>query len=216
MDSAAAMVDSIENPAQVQVSPLQVNKKTTVIHDNSNGKMREAGVLDMPFEENWWEFRQQDIQPERRGYHSSFVYDNRLFVYGGKDIQIGYMDNIWAIDLKDIREFVRGQTEYSPNPQWEPIKISGNVKPPALSNHSSVVYKSKMYLFGGSSKECENVDMFTLDLQLYKWQIVKAKADNDLHENFPRTRDEHSCVLYNDSMVVFGGFSFGQRTNDVY
>ena len=115
MDSAAAMVDSVENPAHMSVSPLHVGKKAT-IQDASAGRMRETGVLDMPFEENWWEFRQQDIQPERRGYHSSFVYDNRLFVYGGKDIQIGYMDNIWAIDLRDIREFHRGQTEYSPNP----------------------------------------------------------------------------------------------------
>ena len=58
--------------------------------------------------------------------------------------------------------------------------------------------------------------MYTLDLQLFKWAIVKAKAENDHPENLPETRDEHSCVLYKDSMCVFGGFLFGQRTNDVY
>lgn len=128
------------------------------------------------------------------------------------------MDNLWCIDLRELREFVPGQSEYSPNPQWELIKINGNVRPPALSNHSSVVYKNKMYLFGGSSMECENVDMYTLDLSssLFKWSIVKTKAEGDQDDNFPKTRDEHSCVLYDNSMIVFGGFTFGQRTNDIF
>lgn len=30
------------------------------------------------------------------------------------------------------------------------------------------------------------------------------------------TRDEHSCVLLGNSMIVFGGFAYGQRTNDIY
>ena len=100
--TAGAVVDSVENPGQMSLTPLQMNKKGT---DLSASKIRE-GVLDMPFEVNWWEFRAQDLQPERRGYHSSFVYDNKLFVYGGRDIQMGYKDNIWFIDLKDQREFI--------------------------------------------------------------------------------------------------------------
>lgn len=75
-----------------------------------------SGGLEMPFEENWWEFRQQDIQPERRGYHSTFVYGTKLFVYGGKDIQKGYMDNLWCIDLSNLQEFIPEESEYSPNP----------------------------------------------------------------------------------------------------
>lgn len=214
MDTTGAVADSnVENPGQMSLTPLQVNKRANEL---SGARTKEAAMLDTPFEPNWWEFRQQDIQPERRGYHSSFVYDNKLFVYGGKDIQIGYMDNIWCIDLRDLVEFVPGSSEYQPNPQWEKITINGNVKPPALSNHSSVVHKNKMYLFGGSSKDSENVEMYTLDLQLFRWAPVKPKAENDQPENMPQTRDEHSCVLYGDSMIIFGGFSFGQRTNDVY
>ena len=51
--TAGAVVDSIENPGQMQLTPLQMNKKGT---DLSASKTRE-GVLDMPFESNWWEFR---------------------------------------------------------------------------------------------------------------------------------------------------------------
>lgn len=145
--------------------------------------------------------------------YSSFLF--RLYVYGGKDIQIGYYDNLWCIDLRDLQEFLPGQSEYQINPQWECMKVTGS-KPPALSNHSSVVYKTRMYLFGGSSKESENVDMYTLDLQLHKWSKLAVKPEDDLEENLPKTRDEHSCVLLGNYMIVFGGFTFGQRTNDIF
>lgn len=71
MDSAA--VDTVDNPGQMSLTPLQMNKKGTEM----SGPRPAEGALDMPFEPNWWEFRQQDVQPERRGYHSSFVYDSK-------------------------------------------------------------------------------------------------------------------------------------------
>ena len=79
-----------------------------------------------------------------------------------------------------------------------------------------MVFKNKMYLFGGSSRECENAEMFTLDLKLFKWAIVKVKADKDEPINLPKTRDEHSCVMNGNSMIVFGGFTFGQRSNEIF
>jgi len=78
----------------------------------SSGARVKEGYGDVPFEKNWWEFRQQDIQPERRGYHSTFTYQNKLFVYGGKDIQIGYLDNLWCIDLTELQSFETGTSEY--------------------------------------------------------------------------------------------------------
>lgn len=30
------------------------------------------------------------------------------------------------------------------------------------------------------------------------------------------TRDEHSTILVGDNMVVFGGFAFGQRSNEIF
>ena len=58
--------------------------------------------------------------------------------------------------------------------------------------------------------------MYTLDLNLFKWATVKVKAENDDPTNLPRTRDEHSCVLNGNSMIIFGGFTFGQRTNEIF
>lgn len=66
-----------------------------------------------------------------------------------------------------------------------------------------------MYLFGGSTKEQENLNLFSLDLHKYQWTILKPKALNGADENFPKTRDEHTALILDDSMIIFGGFAFG-------
>ena len=63
-----------------------------------------------------------------------------------------------------------------------------------------------MYLFGGSGYQ-DNLNLYKLDLNKYVWTTVNPKAANNEKSNFPVTRDEHSSVLYHDSMVVFGGFA---------
>lgn len=73
-----------------------------------------------------------------------------------------------------------------------------------------------MYLFGGSSGVVENKDLFSLDLNSHKWKIEKQLPmdNNDYH--LPKTRDEHTAVLHGASMVIFGGFSYGDRTNELF
>jgi hypothetical protein len=34
---------------------------------------------------NWYEVRPVGNQPERRGFHTSFVFENKMFMFGGRD-----------------------------------------------------------------------------------------------------------------------------------
>ena len=54
---------------------------------------------DLIANENWYEIRTQSQIPERRSYHSTFVYDNKMYVMGGLDIQNGSMSTLWELDL---------------------------------------------------------------------------------------------------------------------
>lgn len=74
-----------------------------------------------------------------------------------------------------------------------------------------MVVDDKMFLFGGSNLEAENTKFFNLDLVTFKWELIKSRGD------LPLTRDEHTAVInYNDnSMVIFGGFADGRRTDEV-
>jgi hypothetical protein len=73
-----------------------------------------------------------------------------------------------------------------------------------------------MYLFGGSGGALDNTTFYKLDLNKYVWTVVKPKAHENDKNHFPNTRDEHSCCLYNDSMVIFGGFHEGERQNEIF
>jgi len=49
--------------------------------------------------DNWSEVRLSKANPERRSYHSSFVYDKKMFILGGLDIREGSMESLWSLDL---------------------------------------------------------------------------------------------------------------------
>lgn len=44
-----------------------------------------------------------------------------------------------------------------------------------------------------------------------KWEIVNARGE------IPSSREDHSAVIYEGSMVIFGGFTInGERSNEIY
>lgn len=68
------------------------------------------------------------------------------------------------MDVSTAENFIPGESEYDKNPEWELIKTHGQQKPAAMCHHTSVAFKGKMYLFGGSTRDTENLDLFSLDL----------------------------------------------------
>lgn len=70
-----------------------------------------------------------------------------------------------------------------------------------------------MYLYGGSKGNCEpNDKVFSLDMRALplKWDIIEQMGD------VPKTRDEHTANIFENSMVIFGGFVSGVRTNEIF
>jgi N-acetylneuraminic acid mutarotase len=78
-----------------------------------------------------------------------------------------------------------------------------------------------MFLFGGNNYNKTVVDysvnnevgylpLYSLNMKTFSWNQVKTRGD------IVKPRDEHTAVLdeANSSMVIFGGFEEGERTND--
>lgn len=81
-----------------------------------------------------------------------------------------------------------------------------------------------MFLFGGnnygrsihvSDPHSENADksytpLFALNMKTFAWYQVKTRGDN------VKPRDEHTAIIDegSNSLVVFGGFEDGERTNE--
>ena len=164
----------------------------------------------------------------------------RLYLFGGKDISANqpnktFLDSVWKIDCGQLLEFVPGETEYQINPVWERADCTGISRPKPVANHTCCVYEpqSKMYLYGGIVKETREGggsigEMYSLELNNHQWQLVKAKPANGNRKNVPGARDEHTAVVHEDTMYIFGGFTGGEgglatkggqtvkRSNDLY
>ena len=56
------------------------------------------------FVRNWVELRLLGQQPDRRSYHSSFVFDKKLFVFGGLDIREGSLNSLFELNLQCLGE----------------------------------------------------------------------------------------------------------------
>jgi N-acetylneuraminic acid mutarotase len=172
---------------------------------------------------SWSEVRVQGKCPERRAYHSSFIHNKRLYIYGGYDIKEGTLDSLYTIEIGKISEMDRHTAEdqdhsYSQQQsrsspaEWKRVETLGVQKPGALSHHSSVVVGDRMYLYGGSgprSKQSEQEPpaLWALDLKTFRWEVVNGRGE------MPAGRDDHSAVVHEHTMVVFGGFVDGERTN---
>ena len=48
---------------------------------------------------NWYEIRSLSTNPERRAYHTSFVAENKIYVFGGEDSHEGIRASMHSIDL---------------------------------------------------------------------------------------------------------------------
>ncbi len=53
---------------------------------------------------NWYELRFPVIGPDRRGYHSTFIHNKRVFIFGGHDIREGSKDSLWMLDLRKLKD----------------------------------------------------------------------------------------------------------------
>lgn len=159
---------------------------------------------DFDYEEaykSWQEYRVTGKTPRRRGYHASFIYENYLYVHGGHDIREGTLEKMYRINLNP-----KGNDN-----EWELIQQRGVEKPGCIGYHTITLHESTAYLFGGSNLGIDNEKMYALDVPRNEWKVIHPNPG----EVCP-FRDEHSAVLWGDSIVIFAGNVDGVKQNDTW
>ena len=108
--------------------------------------------------ENWTELRLLGKQPARRSYHSSFIFDKKLYVFGGLDIREGSQNTLYELNLSCVNEVATEDDEHYDDKlvskhKWREVQTGGNEahKPGNVAYHTSIVHKDSMYLFGGNN-----------------------------------------------------------------
>ena len=129
-----------------------------------------------------------------------------MYIFGGFDSLEGPLSSMWSFDLSEVGPLPAHGNE-SPL-HWHEIMCKGANKPGRwlifvwrsvsgeVANHSSVVYKTKMYLFGGSQGLNTNEKLYSFDTLTHMWEVVKTKAADGSIENLPPALDEHSAVVH--------------------
>lgn len=95
------------------------------------------------------------------------------------------------------------------------VDLNTTASPVGRLCHTAVVSGDKMYIYGGhitqpSSEYFHTVkqDLYECNLTTREWRVVSVD------EGAPK-RTEHTAVVYNNSMVVFGGYSGNGYENSV-
>lgn len=81
--------------------------------------------------------------------------------------------------------------------------------------HTAVVNDNKMYIYGGHITQPSSEYFHTVKQDLYEYNMITREwREIPAGEGAPR-RTEHTAIVYNNSMVVFGGYSGNGYENSV-
>lgn len=108
------------------------------------------------FKENKWE-KVQNLgidSPQPRAGHSSIIYGDSLFIFGGKDEENNKLSDVWEFNFNTS--------------QWA-LQETQNT-PVARSGHSACLYKDTMVVFGGIFEVTKELnDMMIYDIKNKNW-----------------------------------------------
>ncbi|OMJ94181.1 hypothetical protein SteCoe_2663 [Stentor coeruleus] len=134
--------------------------------------------------------------PKPRTDHTAVIYGSQMMIFAGYDGKVRYND-LRALDLE--------------NKEWVCMPDQGNVPPPRFG-HTSVVHMHNMYVFGGWDGHDTLDDLYQYSFSSKSWIEVRLTTGIK-----PSPRYRHSCVVFEDSIFIFGGVNKTQtRYNDLY
>lgn len=99
---------------------------------------------------------------------------------------------------------------------WRRFFVDINTScPPGRLCHTAVVLNNKMYIYGGHITQPSSEYFHTVKQDLYEYDLMTREwREIPVGEGAPR-RTEHTAVVHNNSMVVFGGYSGNSYENSV-
>lgn len=138
------------------------------------------------------------LGPTNRRGHSSVIYGDSMFVFGGFEDLKGSSAQLWEYNLICER--------------WELRNLSSTsaCHPEPRHGHSAVIYRDSMYIYGGLSNLKPLNDLWRWSWRDKRWYKVRTKGKSPGHLH------GHSAILAFDSMFIFGGERNGRSTRALW
>ncbi|XP_064614001.1 uncharacterized protein LOC135477737 [Liolophura sinensis] len=126
--------------------------------------------------------------PRCRSKHGACRLGDYVYMFGGKDVVVSLKD-LWRYSLEKNK--------------WESVSYSGE-KLPHLETFSMLPHRRLIYIFGGEfslSQDETPLWVYNTDLQYIR------KITTQTGQPHPSGRRDHSAVIYEDAMYIYGGFT---------
>ena len=136
--------------------------------------------------QKWEPMCTKGIVPPARSAHSAVVYEGAMYVLG---TDLYDSADLFQLDLQSLH--------------WRCVPATGDT-PPAMAGHSSVVFGDTMLVFGGEVNLHITNSLYMYRFKSYKWTNRVPKRNAAEFE--PQCRRDHTAVMFQSSMIVFGGF----------
>ncbi|XP_023654060.1 kelch domain-containing protein 1-like isoform X1 [Paramormyrops kingsleyae] len=134
---------------------------------------------------------------QERSDHTALVVGDFLYVWGGYR-SISGEEIFFPSDEICIYDMRSGE--------WQTRPMEGDI-PPSLSGTCGSYLNGSMYIFGGCNDNGHSNQMYCVNLlgEKYIWKNFTEGV-----ESRPTPRDKHSCWVYKDSIIYFGGYGCKQ------
>ena len=110
------------------------------------------------------------------------VYDGQLCVFGGKDAEHQYSNNLYLVDLTTLTVTAIEPKGDVPAPRW---------------HHAAVIHHGHLYICGGKGADGLLGDLYRFDFEDQEWKRI------DLSSIIPRKH--HKCCIMGKYLVIIGG-----------
>ncbi|KAI0334134.1 galactose oxidase [Cubamyces sp. BRFM 1775] len=138
--------------------------------------------------------------------HTATLVDRKIYVFGGGEGG-EYYNDVYVLDTTTRRW-------HHPLPGDVPESERTTPYPPPRRAHTSVLYKNKLWIFGGGNGNNALNDVWTLDLSggldRLRWEEVVT------HGEKPSPRGYHTANLIGNVMVLVGGSDGSQCFSDIW
>ncbi|XP_077584872.1 leucine-zipper-like transcriptional regulator 1 homolog isoform X1 [Stigmatopora nigra] len=140
----------------------------------------------------WNQLSQSVTAPCDRYKHACCSSDGNIYILAGRNNST--LGDFWSYSV------VRNQ--------WTQLSCVGETAPEEVEEHSMVVYKGFIYVFGGtldSGYASLRCPLWVYDIAKRNWMECPTKVISS-QTPMPTNRKSHSAVVIGSSMLIYGGF----------
>eukprot|EP01080_Neovahlkampfia_damariscottae_P006062 gene6062-10063_t len=193
-----------------QTKPPNVDGHTAVLYNNEmiiygGSSDSNCSIYSLNIKNNEWKKIEVKKEPKKRTLHSSCLFEDYIYTFGGKSINS-------LLSQKFLNDFNKFNLKTK---EWKEINIKeeGNDLISSRCGHTCNIFQNdKLIIFGGlGENQYYFNDTFIFNLKDQKIKQIKCKG------NIPKGRERHTSLMFNENeLYIFGGWTKGGPSYELF